>query len=93
MLGIDATAENVGIAQAHASKDTSLFLEQTPEYRHTTAEDLAASGATFDVVSALEVLEHVEGPTEFVRTCISLVKVRHPRRTDRVCLLTQRCPQ
>lgn len=45
-------------------------------YRHTTAEDLRAEGRTFDMVCAMEVVEHVNGPAEFLRTLADLVKVR-----------------
>ena len=37
-----------------------------------TAEDLAASGAKFDVIYASEVIEHVDNPQEFVQTCSNL---------------------
>lgn len=48
------------------------------EYRHQTAEDLlAAEGeAAFDVVCAMEVLEHVDDPAGFLKDLGQLVKVR-----------------
>jgi 2-polyprenyl-6-hydroxyphenyl methylase/3-demethylubiquinone-9 3-methyltransferase len=39
-------------------------------------EALAANGyaGQFDVVTAMEVVEHVANPHEFVQTCVSLLK-------------------
>ena len=37
------------------------------EYRAGSAEELAAEGATFPVVTALEVIEHVADPAAFMR--------------------------
>ena len=90
-LGIDASASNVGIASLHASADPSLNLSSpvassssaaregkgTLTYEHTSAEDvLAARGpGQFDVVTSMEVLEHVDNPRAFLRTCADLVKV------------------
>ena len=39
------------------------------DYRATTAEDLAAAGERFDVVLAMEVVEHVADVDAFVATC------------------------
>ncbi len=44
------------------------------DYRATTAEDLAAAGERFDVVLAMEVVEHVADVGAFVATCASMVK-------------------
>ncbi len=44
------------------------------DYRATTAEDLAAAGERFDVVLAMEVVEHVTDVAAFVQTCASMVK-------------------
>jgi 2-polyprenyl-6-hydroxyphenyl methylase/3-demethylubiquinone-9 3-methyltransferase len=43
-------------------------------YRATTAEDLAAAKERFDVVLAMEVVEHVTDMTSFVLTCATMVK-------------------
>lgn len=77
--GVDASASNIGIATTHAARDP-LLLRPHPlggpalSYLHTTAEDLVASGRTFDIVCAMEVLEHVNGPAEFLRSLDKLVK-------------------
>lgn len=54
VTGIDAEREAVGIAQAHTAT-SGLAID----YRVGTAEGLAAEGKDFDVVLALEVIEHV----------------------------------
>lgn len=54
VTGVDASETNIRIAQAHAeSSGVSLA------YRATTAEQLALEGAQFNVVMALEIIEHV----------------------------------
>ena len=40
------------------------------DYRLGTAEELAASGAQFDVVLAMEILEHVADPDAFHDACV-----------------------
>jgi polyprenyldihydroxybenzoate methyltransferase / 3-demethylubiquinol 3-O-methyltransferase len=45
-------------------------------YRHTTAETLVQEPGRFDVVCSMEVLEHVDNPSQFLSTCAELVKVR-----------------
>jgi len=69
MTGIDPAGENIAVARAHAT-DAGV----TVDYRATTAEDLAGAGEQFDVVLAMEVVEHVNDVPAFVSTCASLVK-------------------
>lgn len=45
------------------------------EYRHSTAEALRDAGEKFDVVCAMEVLEHVDEPGEFMKCLGDMVKV------------------
>jgi len=54
VTGIDAAAPAIAIARAHAEAGGHDI-----DYRTATAEALAADGATFDVVLALELVEHV----------------------------------
>jgi len=54
VTGIDATGEAVEAARRHAVA-SGLKID----YRCVTAEELAASGAKFDVIYASEVIEHV----------------------------------
>jgi 2-polyprenyl-6-hydroxyphenyl methylase/3-demethylubiquinone-9 3-methyltransferase len=67
VLGIDASAEAIEAARAHA-EGQNLRLE----YRCALAEDLADQA--FPVVTALEVIEHVPDPAAFVRALAALVE-------------------
>ena len=69
VTAIDASAENIGTARAHAAEQ-GLDIA----YRAATAEQLLEEGAgPFDVVLAMEVVEHVADPAQFLRTCARLV--------------------
>jgi len=69
VTGVDPAPNNIAIAKQHAEK-SGLDID----YRNITAEDLAAAGEQFDAVAALEVIEHVEGPREFVAMLGRLLK-------------------
>ena len=69
MVGADPSAENIVVAGAHAREN-----DLTVDYRSTTAEELAAAGERFDVVLAMEVVEHVVDVKAFVAVCASMVK-------------------
>jgi 2-polyprenyl-6-hydroxyphenyl methylase/3-demethylubiquinone-9 3-methyltransferase len=60
MTGIDAAPENIGAARAHAAA-TGLDIE----YIAGGIENLP--GRTFDLVTSMEVIEHVTDPAAFVR--------------------------
>ena len=67
LTGLDAGARNIAAAKAHA-----LSQGLAIDYRCTTAEDVAATGERFDVVLALEIIEHVADRGAFVRACCEL---------------------
>lgn len=67
--GIDASSKNIGIANVHA-KNTGTDVH----YRATTAEQLVEEGEQFDIVLALEVVEHVADVPLFLQSCAALVK-------------------
>lgn len=69
VLGLDAAADTVAAAAAHAA-GRGLPLA----YRAGTAEDLVAEGAQFPVVTALEVIEHVADPAAFLGLLARLVE-------------------
>ena len=73
VLGIDASAETVKVAQHHARQDSSLAGRL--EYECTTAEDVALTGKAYDVVVASEIIEHIDNQSSFLASCCSLVKV------------------
>lgn len=85
-MAIDASDANIRIATAHAQKDPMLrqrlnihSSSSNPsgslQYRHTTTSSLIEEGKTFDVVCALEVVEHVSEPSQFLKECSELVRV------------------
>ena len=69
VTGIDASEITVGVAATHAAGQGL-----TIDYRQITAEDLAASGTQFDVVLALEIIEHVTDQQSFLTTCAALTR-------------------
>lgn len=69
VTGADAAEGNIAIARLHA-EGQGLAID----YRATTAEALAAEGRSYDVVMALEIVEHVADPARFVATCRELVR-------------------
>ena len=69
MIGIDPAAENIEAARLHAAESGVAV-----DYRATTAETLAEAGERFDVVLAMEVVEHVVDVPAFVATCAAMVK-------------------
>ncbi len=69
VLGIDMAEAAIDVARRHAAQS-----ELDIDYRCCAAEDLAASGETFDVVLALEVIEHVADRGSFFSACAKLVK-------------------
>jgi len=69
-LGIDLSTKPLRVAQLHAM-EAGLPVR----YREVSAEALAAeSPASFDVVTCMEMLEHVPDPASVVRACAALVK-------------------
>jgi 2-polyprenyl-6-hydroxyphenyl methylase / 3-demethylubiquinone-9 3-methyltransferase len=54
VTGIDASEEAIEVAKAHAA-----MMDLAITYMCISAEDLKATGQTFDVVLALEIVEHV----------------------------------
>lgn len=69
VTGLDPAQGNIAIAQRHA-ESSGLSID----YRAQTAEALAATGVQFDVVCAMEVVEHVREVPGFVTTAATLVR-------------------
>ena len=71
VLGIDLASKPLRVAQLHALE------AQTPnvDYREVSAEALAlAQPASFDVVTCMEMLEHVPDAASIVQACATLVR-------------------
>jgi len=69
VTGIDPSPGVIDVARLHM-QESALEID----YQSRTAEDLAASGAQFDIVCAMEVLEHVVDMPRFVATAAQMVK-------------------
>jgi len=69
VTGVDASACNIGTAQAHAAEGGL-----TIDYLCSTAEELLAQGAgPFDLILNMEVIEHVAEPGAYLRDCAALL--------------------
>jgi 2-polyprenyl-6-hydroxyphenyl methylase / 3-demethylubiquinone-9 3-methyltransferase len=70
VTGIDLSEKPLGVARLHLYESG-----QKVDYRQIAAEDLALEmPAAFDVVTCMEMLEHVPDPSSIVRACAALVK-------------------
>ncbi len=68
VTGVDMSEELISVAKQHAEK-----VELPITYCHTSLESFSAEGKTFDVVLALEVVEHVTDIPAFIKTLAPLV--------------------
>lgn len=69
VVGVDPAQSNIAAAHVHAAAQ-GLALD----YRCTTAEALAAAGEAFDIVLAMEVIEHVADIGLFISLTATMVK-------------------
>ena len=69
VVGADPAEANIEAAKLHAA-GAGLAID----YRATTAEALADEGERFDLVLAMEVVEHVADLALFVKRCAEMVK-------------------
>lgn len=69
VTAIDAGAEAIAVARNHAAASGLVI-----DYRCTDAESLAAGGALFDAVLALEVIEHVADRDAFLAAVGVLIR-------------------
>ncbi|OLF37519.1 bifunctional 3-demethylubiquinol 3-O-methyltransferase/2-polyprenyl-6-hydroxyphenol methylase [Psychrobacter sp. Cmf 22.2] len=71
VTGIDLGTENLKAASLHAEQSS---LEDCLRYQHVPVESLAATHAgQFDVVTCMEMLEHVPDPSAIVQACYDLL--------------------
>jgi 2-polyprenyl-6-hydroxyphenyl methylase/3-demethylubiquinone-9 3-methyltransferase len=71
VTGIDLSTKALRVAQLHALEASTAGVS----YREVSAEALAEEQpASFDVVTCMEMLEHVPDPASVVRACATLVK-------------------
>ncbi len=70
VTGIDMADGPLAVARLHQHESNAEI-----DYRQATAEELAASEAgTYDIVTCLEMLEHVPDPAAVIQACAELVK-------------------
>ncbi len=70
VTGVDLSEKALGVARLHLYESG-----QTVSYRHISAEDIAREApASFDIVTCMEMLEHVPDPASTIRACATLVK-------------------
>lgn len=68
VTGIDAAAENIAAAQSHA-----VASDLTIDYRAVPVELLARDGAVFDLITCMEVVEHVADRHAFLASLRALI--------------------
>jgi len=69
VTGLDPAPTNIAVARAHAER-SGLAID----YRGETIEALVSQGARFDIVLAMEVVEHVADVEAFVAACCAAVR-------------------
>lgn len=69
VTGLDPAPTNIAVARAHAER-SGLAID----YRGETIEALVSQGASFDIVLAMEVVEHVADVEAFVAACCAAVR-------------------
>src|SRR5947207_8228151 len=69
VTAIDAAARNIAVANRHAEKQRLRI-----DYRPGAVESLAQAGPRFDIVLALEIVEHVADAPLFLKSCGRLVR-------------------
>jgi 2-polyprenyl-6-hydroxyphenyl methylase / 3-demethylubiquinone-9 3-methyltransferase len=74
ILGVDMALEGIEVAKSHMLMDPILADSGNLRYQVAAVEHLVRDGCAYDVVLALEIVEHVTEPQSFLQDCASLVK-------------------
>ena len=71
VTGIDASENTIGVAKTH-----SKSIGSDVKYIQNTIEEFTSSypEERFDVITCLELLEHVPSPNEIIKSCSNLLK-------------------
>ncbi|TPW35326.1 bifunctional 2-polyprenyl-6-hydroxyphenol methylase/3-demethylubiquinol 3-O-methyltransferase UbiG [Oecophyllibacter saccharovorans] len=73
-LGVDASPDGIAAARHHLATHPLPSGSAPLSYHNGNAEDLVKAGETFDVVSALEIIEHVRNPQAFLQLLATLTR-------------------
>lgn len=68
VTGLDASQEMIDVAVEHAATE-SLAIE----YRQSTAENFASYNRTFDIITCMELIEHVPSPSSLLAACSKML--------------------
>lgn len=79
VVGIDATANSIKVASEHRLRDPKLADNSNLTYIHTSVEELLARRGSlepkqFDVITCMEVIEHLHNKSEFLGMATKLLK-------------------
>ena len=71
VIGIDASSQTIGVAKSHAN-----LVNSKVTYIESTVEEFLSHNKDelFDVITCLEMLEHVPSPNQIIENCHSLLK-------------------
>ena len=77
VLAVDPSSGVIAVAQEHAKRDPLLLEPGRLEYQNKSIEDLAiprSPSQQFDIVTIFEVIEHIDQPATFLKSCFPFVK-------------------
>ncbi|KAL8658982.1 MAG: hypothetical protein Q9226_000662 [Calogaya cf. arnoldii] len=77
VTAIDPSMDVIEVAKQHARKDPILQEPGRLEYLNKAIEDLDVPqlpGEQYDVVSLFEVIEHINTPAPFLKSCLPFIK-------------------
>ncbi|MCJ1458260.1 Hexaprenyldihydroxybenzoate methyltransferase, mitochondrial [Mycoblastus sanguinarius] len=77
VLAIDPSSEVIEVAKTHARQDPLLLEPGRLEYENKSVEDIPipeSLAQQFDIVTLFEVIEHINQPAPFLKSCLPFVR-------------------
>ena len=74
VLAIDPAPEVIAVAKRHQRSDPLLLESNRLSYENKAIEDLpplSTPNAGYDIISVFEVIEHIQAPSSFLKTCLT----------------------